>query len=525
VTTAPAAWDSAGRSSTELETLLELGQGGMATAYLARAVGAGGFLRLVVLKRMNLELLGDPESTRRFLTEARLAARIHHANVVGTHQVGRDAAGPFIVLDYVEGGSLDDLVEASAERGTRVPVPILLRIALDALSGLRAVHETEDTDGRPLGILHRDVSLQNILVGVHDGVSRLADFGVAKSALGTSRTDQGYLVGKLFYMAPEYLRREAVGPPLDLYALGVTLWLALSDQEPWPVVSEAQLVHAISQEGVPPIESFVDVAPEIGAFVARACERDPLRRFASAREMAETLENFERHCGWLASHAEVSELVRDLLGDRLAERRELLARLLPGPRGARTAPLASREASNVSALAETRAEAVRPAPRSSRRARLRSRTRPLPPQQRAEPPRTEPLPAPKLAAPPERPSSERPSSERPRIGFRPLLLLLTLALVSALLVARTFESEPSTPPAEARPHLPLAAAPTPDRPPITIEPSTALTPPPPLPAPTPTPTPSATPATQTLRSTPTSGTRTPRPFRAPDQISKKNPYR
>lgn len=517
MTNAPAAWDASGRSGTELETVLELGQGGMATAYLARAVGAGGFLRLVVLKRMNLELLGNPDSTRRFLAEARLAARIHHANVVGTHQVGRDAAGPFIVLDYVEGGSLDDLVVASAERGTRIPVPVLLRIALDALSGLRAVHEAEDTDGKPLGILHRDVSLQNILVGVHDGVSRLSDFGVAKSALGTSRTDQGYLVGKLFYMAPEYLRREPVGPPLDLYALGVTLWLALSDQEPWPVVSEAQLVHAIAQEGVPPIEHYVDVAPEIAAFVARACVRDPRKRFASAREMAETLETFERKCGWLATHAEVASLVRELLGEELAERREILAQLVPGARGAKTPPLASRAASNVSPLAETRREVARATP-PHRRARLQSRTRPLPisPRPPEAPQRTEPLPVAKAA-----PARDLASPEHP--GLRPrAFLLLACALAAVMFVARWLISAPPEAPPEARAFVPVAPTPLPDRPAIAVEPV--------APVPLTFPSSSAAPASPANSSTASSAP-TPPPPSPPrslgptERIRKKNPYR
>ncbi len=124
-----------------LETLLELGEGGMAKAYLARAVGAGGFHRLVVIKRLNLQLLAVPDAVERFLAEARVAARIHHANVIGTQQVGRDAAGPFIVLDYIEGGSFDDLVSMR-----ELPVPVILRIALDALYGLQAVHEARDMD-------------------------------------------------------------------------------------------------------------------------------------------------------------------------------------------------------------------------------------------------------------------------------------------------------------------------------------------------------------------------------------------
>ena len=294
----------------------------MARAYLARTLGPGGFQRLVVIKRLNLDLLGVPDAVERFLAEARVAARIHHANVVGTQQIGRDSAGPFIVLDYIEGGSLDDLVTASP-----LPIPIVLRIACDALAGLRAVHEATDVDGRTLAILHRDISLQNILVSALDGVARLSDFGVAKSALGKVRTEDGVLVGKLIYFPPEYLRRESVGPPLDLYALGVTLWLALAREDPWQGASDAQVVREILDNGIPPLDRHLEIAPPIAEFVMRACERDPGRRFQSAREMLEVLEHFERERGWLASHGEVAALVSDVLGPELQLRRNAVSRL------------------------------------------------------------------------------------------------------------------------------------------------------------------------------------------------------
>jgi eukaryotic-like serine/threonine-protein kinase len=325
--TAYASWDAGG--APELETLMELGEGGMAVAYLARTLGAGGFQRLVVLKRLGQALAGSRSAVERFLVEARIAASVHHSNVVGTHQVGRDEAGPYIVLDYVEGGSLDDLVQAASERRSSVPLPVLLRIALDALHGLRAVHDARDTEGRPLHILHRDVSLQNVLVGVRDGVARLADFGVAKSAFTNVQTSPGYLVGKLFYFSPEYLQRKPTGPTLDLYALGVMLWLAIAGEDPWTEDDEHELVRLIIEEGLPPLPNRAQIAPEIGLFVMTACQRDPACRYQSAREMAAVLEGFDRERGWLATHGEVAEVVADLLGPKLERRREFIAQLAP----------------------------------------------------------------------------------------------------------------------------------------------------------------------------------------------------
>ncbi|HEX5099765.1 MAG TPA: protein kinase [Polyangiaceae bacterium] len=319
----------------ELETLFELGRGGMGTAYLARALGAGGFERLVVIKRLGLEVSGMEGALERFVAEARVAARLHHVNIVGTHQIDRDAVGPYIVLDYIEGGSLDELIEAAELRGERLPVPVVLRIAEDALAGLQAVHEATDPVGRPLRILHRDVSIQNVLVGVRDGVARLSDFGVAKSALSVTQTNPGSVVGKVLYLPPEYLRGDPVGPTFDIYALGITLWMSLTGVEPWPDLDDMELARAIAFDGVPSLEGLVDVAPEVRALVERACERDPNKRFQSAREMAIAIERWERQCGWVATHAEVAACVERLLGDKLRARREEVARHVAAPPEAR----------------------------------------------------------------------------------------------------------------------------------------------------------------------------------------------
>ena len=433
-----ASFEPSGQAGTELETLLELGQGGMATAYLARAIGTAGFQRLVVLKRMNLDLLGNRDAFERFLAEARVAARIHHANVVGTQQIGRDAAGPFIVLDYVEGGSLEDLVVASAERGEPLPVPVLLRIALDALGGLEAVHSAEDNDGRCLSILHRDVSLQNVLVGVHDGVTRLSDFGVAKSVLGGNRTDPSYLVGKLCYLAPEYLRREACAPSLDTYALGVTLWIALTGDELWPTATEGQIVRAILDEGIPPLAEHVQVAPEIAAFVARACHPDPDQRFRTAREMADAVESFGRDCGWVASHGEVAALVRQLLGERLRRRRETLTQLSAGARRGR------RSGTHDRAFGTTTPDRRGPTS-AGRTGRFHARVEAVRsvPAARPEPEPVEPSPA-----------QPRPPAQVPRLAahWRPVHGVALLLGISALsLVALFLVGDPKPRPAREVP--------------------------------------------------------------------------
>jgi serine/threonine-protein kinase len=325
------------------EVLFELAHGGMGAVYLARAVGGpvgiGGFERLVAIKRLHLHLTGQADSVQRFLEEATVAARIHHANVVGIHQVGGDETGHFLVQDYVEGDNLQGLVDHAILKRRRLPPPAVLRIAIDALSGLQAVHDATDAEGRPLGILHRDVAPQNLLVG-KDGVTRLADFGIAKHAQSSVVTDGQYLQGRVLYMPPEYLSRQPVDRRFDVYGMGLTLFLALSGDTPWPGASEAQIVHLATTTGVPPLSSTgLTIAPAIEAVVARACHRDPEARFPTARAMLEAIEEIGRHTGWIASHAEVAALVDELAGRELAARRAAVTRARG--KGAGTTPRAT----------------------------------------------------------------------------------------------------------------------------------------------------------------------------------------
>jgi serine/threonine protein kinase len=320
--------------------LFELGRGGMGAAFLASAEGAGGFERLVVIKRIRPERF-DPRSVERFLREAKVAAAIHHAHVVSAQSVGEDAEGPFIVLDYVDGASLEELLDRSLLKQQAMPVPIMLRVALDTLAGLEAVHGARDAQGTPLNVLHRDVSLQNTLVG-RDGVARLLDFGIARSDLGGATTDQRYLVGKLPYLPPEYLRREPLTPSADVYGLGVTLWLTLTGQELWPGASEAQVLHHILNDGVPRLSDSLHVAPDIVELVARATAPERAERFVSAREMAAFIEGLDRQRGWLATHHEVAEWLERLAGVDLARRRErIAAEIGTGSRKALRVPLPS----------------------------------------------------------------------------------------------------------------------------------------------------------------------------------------
>jgi serine/threonine-protein kinase len=299
----------------------------MGAVHLARIVGLGGFERFVVVKRILDTAHTETEVVERFLSEARIAATIHHANVVGTHHVGTDDSGLYMVLDYVEGSSWAALTDRAMLRGERLPIPIVLRIALDVLAGLEAVHRAIGSDGSALGVVHRDVSLQNILVG-RDGVARLTDFGIARSARPSIKTKTGSLIGKLLYLPPEHIRQEPTDHTIDIYMLGVTLWCALTGEEPWPGSDEAQLMHRILTEPLPSIASRrgEPVAPEIEQLVATAAHPAKSQRYPSAAQMRQVIEGLGRDRGWVASQHEVATFVEGLVGLDLDRRRERIAR-------------------------------------------------------------------------------------------------------------------------------------------------------------------------------------------------------
>jgi eukaryotic-like serine/threonine-protein kinase len=308
------------------EILLELGRGGMGAVYLARLSGAGEFERLVAVKRALPQSLADDGTRERFLHEAKLAACVHHANVVGIHQVGSDAVGPYLACDFVEGESLAGLIER-AKKENGVPPRVVLRIIVDALAGLAAVHDALDPRGRRLDILHRDVSLENLLVGL-DGVTRITDFGIAKSTASPIKTVTGTIHGKLLYLAPEYLAGE--DPPdrsCDLYAMGITLFSALTSTYPYPIDDVTVLIEHIHSQPLPSLSSRgVQATPELEAVLQKACHRERPGRFSDAREMLDALERAAQ--GWLgvARQQEVADFVERVAGEPLRARRAMLTK-------------------------------------------------------------------------------------------------------------------------------------------------------------------------------------------------------
>lgn len=300
----------------------EIASGGMASVHLGRLLGPAGFSRVVAVKRLHPHLARDPELVTMFVDEARLAARIQHPNVVPTLDVVALDAELFIVMEYVEGESLARLLRASIERRQPIPVDVSVAVMLDALHGLHAAHEARGEDGHPLGLVHRDVSPQNVLVGI-DGLARVVDFGIAKATgRSAARTATGILKGKLPYMAPEQILLEPIDRRTDLYAVSIVLWELLAGRRLFQGGDDWEIARRI-KEGVttPPSAFNGAVSPELDAVVLAGAARDPRRRFASASEMADALEG----AGPRAVARAVGRFVESVAADSLSQRRRLVA--------------------------------------------------------------------------------------------------------------------------------------------------------------------------------------------------------
>jgi serine/threonine-protein kinase len=303
------------------ELIAELASGGMASVYLARLVGMGGFERFFAIKRLHPHLGSEEGFVSMFLDEARIVAGIRHQHVVPVLEVGASEHGYYLVMEYIEGETLGVFLSQGVDGGNPMPPGAAVRIALDSLAGLHAAHEHVDPDGRPIGLVHRDVSPQNILVDTN-GVARIADFGVAHATSRLSTTRAGQLKGKVAYMAPEQARGEGVSPRSDVFAAGIVLWECLTSRRLFLAENEAVTLNRLIFEPIPRLREVNPAMPDaIERVLARALERDPAKRYASAADMADELQTAARASRMLASASDVKTYVRSVIGVAMERRR------------------------------------------------------------------------------------------------------------------------------------------------------------------------------------------------------------
>jgi serine/threonine protein kinase len=299
----------------------EVAAGGMATVHLGRLLGPAGFARTVAIKRLHPQFAKDPEFVSMFLDEARVAARIRHPNVASTLDVVARNGELFLVMEYIHGESFARLQREVAKRDAYIPVEMVVSVMHGVLQGLHAAHEARSESGEPMTVVHRDVSPQNIMLGI-DGVARVLDFGVAKAIGRAQTTRDGQLKGKTAYMAPEQLRGRGVDRRTDIYSAGVVLWEALAGVRLFHADSPGETMARVLEMPVEPpshrAEERHDRIPlPLDAVALRALSREPGERYATALEMAMALEQ----AGVPIPNArEVSDCIRATVGDALTER-------------------------------------------------------------------------------------------------------------------------------------------------------------------------------------------------------------
>ena len=343
----------------------EIASGGMATVHVGRLLGPAGFSRTVAVKRLYPHLARDPHFASRFLEEARLAARVRHPNVVSIIDVVEHEGEVALIMDFVLGDSLSALLGALASRGLAVPVPIASGILVPILQGLHAAHETRSDDGSLLGLVHRDVSPQNIVVGA-DGVARVLDFGIAKAAAhAPDGTQEGLLKGKLGYLAPEQLRGLEIDRRVDVFSAGVVLWEMLTGTRLFKCATVEETIRKIlDQPVVPPSLSSPDVPPALDAVTLQALARDRELRFSTASEMAFELER----CAPPASAAQVAAWLESVAGAKVEALRARVSAVESSPvETSSTPPLAIEPEVGTSPSAVTPAASgnLSPSPRPS----------------------------------------------------------------------------------------------------------------------------------------------------------------
>jgi eukaryotic-like serine/threonine-protein kinase len=307
------------------ELLLPIAAGGMAMVWAARLKGTRGFQKIVAVKTMLPKLSEDEQFEKMFLDEASLASKVRHPNAVEILDLGEQDGVLFLAMEWIDGVPLNQLMKIAKQRGG-VPTTVATRIVMQACAGLHAAHELTDGRGKLIGLVHRDISPQNILV-TYDGVAKVVDFGVAKAtALGDGATQVGQLKGKVSYMAPEQVRGESIDRRADVFAMGIVLYALTTAKHPFRKESEGATLFAITapEPVVPPNKFIPDYPAALQDVLLKALDKDRDRRYASASELLKALDKAlppsER-----GSDEEVGAFVDSLFGEQRRQQQAALA--------------------------------------------------------------------------------------------------------------------------------------------------------------------------------------------------------
>ena len=306
------------------ELLCPIAEGGMASVWIARQTGKHGFQKLVAIKTILPKYASDPNFQQMFLDEVRIASRIEHVSVTQILDVGEQHGVTYLVMEYVDGDALSKVHRAAREKANLIPPGIVLRVMADVCGGLHAAHDLHGPDGQFLGVVHRDVSPQNILVSTR-GLAKLIDFGIAKARNRISEdTSAGQLKGKVRYMAPEQALGHVVDRRADVWAVGAVLYHLLSGRAPFEGENEVKTLFLLTS-GRPPTPMRGNVHPAVVAVVRRALSHAPDARFATAAELQLAIEDAIKQADLVTTSTAVGAYLAQEVGARAQKRKEAIA--------------------------------------------------------------------------------------------------------------------------------------------------------------------------------------------------------
>ena len=319
----------AGHVLGRYELLLPIASGGMAMVWAARLKGTRGFQKIVAVKTMLPKLSDDPQFEQMFLDEASLAAQLRHPHVVETLDLGEQDGVLYMVMEWIDGVPLHQIFK-SARKGGGIPLPIAVRIVMQACAGLHTAHELRDAKGQLVGLVHRDISPQNILV-TFDGAAKVVDFGVAKvTARGDGATAAGQVKGKVAYMAPEQIKAQDIDRRVDVFAIGVVLYLLTTGKHPFRQDSEAATLFSICEPraATAPHKLVPGYPMMLERIVMQALAKDPAKRYPTANDLARALDQSLPRNLRASTDEEVGAFMRTLFADRREQQAAALAAAL-----------------------------------------------------------------------------------------------------------------------------------------------------------------------------------------------------
>jgi serine/threonine-protein kinase len=315
---------AAGHVLGRYELLVPIGAGGMATVWAARLRGTRGFQKIFAIKTMLPKLSEESDFEQMFLDEASLASQIRHPHVVEILDLGEQDGVLYLVMEWIEGVPLNQLIKGARPHGG-IPLPIAVRIAMQACAGLHAAHELKDRSGQLVGLVHRDVSPQNVLV-TFDGVTKVVDFGIAKATVLGGASQNGKLKGKVSYMAPEQVKSEPIDRRIDVFAMGTLLYVLSTGKHPFRCENEAATMYKICapQPVLPPRKILPGYPAELERVVQQALAKDPAKRFPTANDMLRALDQALPSSMRASTDEDVGSFVRGVLGEKREQSRRAL---------------------------------------------------------------------------------------------------------------------------------------------------------------------------------------------------------